>query len=219
MITDEEQKSMLLYVINMVEEEVNPRKDKVSKSVIYNDANDYNIIVGKNPTDRKVQGLIDFGDAVYSETVNDIAIAAAYACMDKADPLTAAAQLVQGFNEKMPLQDEELAMIFPLILLRLAVSVTNSAHNRKAEPDNTYLLISEKPAWDLLDKLTRISPKLAYYTFRHYCALEACPQRSAFDQWLGEHKPSFGKVVDADWNNEATVFDLSIGSLDLEKQC
>mgnify|MGYP000143732849 CR=1 FL=1 len=215
LITDEEQKSMLLYVINMVEEEVNPRRDKVRKSVIYNDANDYNIIVNENPADRKVQGLIDFGDAVYSETVNDIAIAAAYACMDKEDPLTAAAQLVQGFNEEVPLEEEELAMIFPLILLRLAVSVTNSAYNRKAEPDNTYLLISEKPAWALLDKLTRISPQLAYYTFRHYCGHEACPKRTAFDQWLSQHQGSFGKVVDADWDNEATVFDLSIGSLDL----
>lgn len=215
LITDEEQKSMLLYVINMVEEEVNPRKDKVRKSVIYNDANDYNIIVSKNPADRKVQGLIDFGDAVYSETVNDIAIAAAYACMDKEDPLTAAAQLVQGFNEEVPLQEEELAMIFPLILLRLAVSVTNSAHNRKAEPDNTYLLISEKPAWALLDKLTRISPQLAYFTFRHYCGYQACPKRTTFDQWLSQNQGSFGKVVDADWDNEATIFDLSIGSLDL----
>lgn len=215
LITDEEQKSMLLYVINMVEEEVNPRKDKVRKSVIYNDANDYNIIVSKNPADRKVQGLIDFGDAAYSETVNDIAIAAAYACMDKEDPLTAAAQLVQGFNEEVPLQEEELAMIFPLILLRLAVSVTNSAHNRKAEPDNTYLLISEKPAWALLDKLTRISPQLAYFTFRHYCGYQACPKRTTFDQWLSQNQGSFGKVVDADWDNEATIFDLSIGSLDL----
>ncbi|MBX2874178.1 MAG: aminotransferase class III-fold pyridoxal phosphate-dependent enzyme [Saprospiraceae bacterium] len=215
LITDEEQKAMLLYVINMVEEEVNPRKAKVRKSVIYNDANDYNIIVNRKLASRKVQGLIDFGDAVYSETVNDIAIAAAYACMGKADPLTAAAQLVQGFNEEVPLQEEELAMIFPLLLLRLAVSVTNSAHNRKAEPENTYLLISEKPAWDLLDKLTRISPQLAYYTFRHYCGQEACSKRLAFDQWLTEQKNSFGKVVDADWDNEATVFDLSIGSLDL----
>lgn len=215
LITDEEQKSMLLYVIDMVEEEVNPRKDKVRKSVIYNDANDYNIIVDDKAADRKVRGLIDFGDAVYSETVNDIAIAAAYACMDKEDPLTAAAQLIQGFHAEVPLQEEELAMIFPLMLLRLAVSVTNSAYNRKAEPENTYLLISEKPAWALLDQLTRISPQLAYFTFRHYCGLPACPKRTAFDQWLSQNQASFGKVVDADWDNEATVFDLSIGSLDL----
>ena len=215
LITDEEQQSMLLYVINLVEKEVNPRKDKVRKSVIYNDANDYNIIVSEDPANRKVQGLIDFGDVVYSETVNDIAIAAAYACMDKADPLTAAAQLVRGFHEVMPLQDDELAMIFPLMLLRLAVSVTNSAHNRKAEPDNTYLLISEKPAWALLDQLTKVAPELAYFTFRQYCGQEACPKRSLFDQWLQDNRESFGKVVDADWDNEATVFDLSIGSLDL----
>lgn len=215
LITDEEQKSMLLYVIEMVEREVSPRKDQVRKSVIYNDANDYNVIVNRDLESRQVHGLIDFGDAVYSEIVNDVAIAAAYACMHKEDPLTAAAQLVQGFNSAFPLEEEELAMIFPLILLRLGVSVTNSAHNRQIEPDNTYLIISEQPAWDLLDKLTRIPPELACFTFRHYCGLEAAPNRPLFDEWLEEQTNTLGKVVDADWENEAAILDLSIGSLDL----
>lgn len=215
LIGDEEQKAMLQYVLDLVEQEVNPRKGKVPKQVIYNDANDYNIIVNHTLEDRKVSGLIDFGDAVYSERVNDLAIATAYACMDKADPLTAAAHLVQGFHQEAPLSDDELAMIFPLSLLRLAVSVVNAAYNRKVEPENTYLQISEQPAWDLLEKLTQIPPQLAYYTFRHYCGQQACPTRSLFDAFLARQEGRLGKLVDADWENEATVLDLSIGSLQL----
>lgn len=214
-IEDTQQRSIVQSFIKLVEEKVSPQIDQIRKSVIYNDANDYNTLVSPQSIDKKVVGLIDFGDAVYTETINDVAIAAAYACMGKADPLTAAAHVVKGFHQKFPLTEQELDLIFPLMALRLCVSVTSSARNKKDEPDNTYLLVSEKPAWDLLEKLSQIPPALAHFTFRHYCGWEACPTRPIFDQWLSKQGDSLGKVVDADWANEAASIDLSIGGWDL----
>lgn len=214
-IEDSQQQSIVQYFIELIEKEVRPQLHEIRKSVIYNDANDYNTLVSTQSLGKKVIGLIDFGDAVYTETINDVAIAAAYACMGKADPLTAAAHVVKGFHEKFPLTEQELALIFPLIALRLCVSTTSSALNKINEPDNTYLLVSEKPAWDLLEKLVQIPPELAHFTFRHYCGWEACPTRPRFDQWLSEQADTLGKIVDADWANEAACIDLSIGGWDL----
>ena len=39
------------------------------------------------------------------------------------------------------------------ILIRLSMSVTISAHQKSLQPDNKYLQISEKPAWNLLQQL------------------------------------------------------------------
>lgn len=214
-IEDAKQRAIVQYFIELIEKEVKPQLPQIRKSVIYNDANDYNTLVSTQSLDKKVIGLIDFGDVVYTETINDVAIAAAYACMGKADPLTAAAHIIKGFNEKFPLTEQELALIFPLIALRLCVSVTSSALNKVDEPDNTYLVVSEKPAWDLLEKLIQIPHELAHFTFRHYCGWEASPTRPLFDQWLSSQGDTLGKVVDADWANEAASIDLSIGGWDL----
>ncbi|CAF3461848.1 unnamed protein product [Rotaria sp. Silwood2] len=52
---------------------------------------------------------------------------------------------------------------------RLAMSVTICAHQKQIQPDNHYLVISEKPAWDLLEKLTTIDIKFINQTFRSAC--------------------------------------------------
>jgi hypothetical protein len=55
--------------------------------------------------------------------------------------------------------------------MRLAMSVTISAHQKQIQPDNHYLIISEKPAWNLLEKLTTIDMKFVHQTFRSVCHL------------------------------------------------
>ena len=53
--------------------------------MIHNDANDYNVLVDTRDTgdlmtrNQAVLGLVDLGDMLHSHTVNDLAIAMAYA--------------------------------------------------------------------------------------------------------------------------------------------
>ena len=54
---------------------------KLRKSVVHNDANDNNIIVTESLTSPKVKAIIDYGDAIYTQTINDVAITCAYAIM------------------------------------------------------------------------------------------------------------------------------------------
>jgi hypothetical protein len=46
------------------------------------------------------------------------------------------------------------------------MSVTISAHQKEAQPDNHYLTITEKPAWTLLEKLTNIDTQFVNNTFQ-----------------------------------------------------
>ncbi|MBM3785648.1 MAG: aminotransferase class III-fold pyridoxal phosphate-dependent enzyme [Acidobacteria bacterium] len=153
------------------EQTVQPRLASARRQVLHNDANDHNVIVAGG----RAASLIDFGDMLRAPLVCEVAIAGAYALMGQTDPLGALRALVAGYHAVMPLDDEELSLVFPLMQARLAVSVVNSHLRARTEPDNEYLRISEQPAWDLLSRLRRIHPRLAHYHLRAACGKPVVP--------------------------------------------
>lgn len=213
-IAPAERRAKIERFLKLFEHEVAPKLPQLRTSVIYNDANDYNVLVnaGASPNPQVV-GVIDFGDLVQTNTICELAIAAAYAMMDKADPLTAAAHIVAGYHEIFPLAAPELETLFPLICIRLCLTATNSAYQRVVEPENQYLTISEKPAWTLLEKLAAASPALAHYTFRQACGLAPDPKSRAVVNWLQQHRDQIGQLVEPNLQScEKVIFDLSVGS-------
>ena len=77
-------------LLDDIETGLAPLLPRLPKSVIHGDANDYNVIVGAPAGEarvRRVAGLIDFGDMVHSYTVGGLAVAIAYAILDKVDPM------------------------------------------------------------------------------------------------------------------------------------
>ncbi len=196
-------------------------------SVIHGDANDHNVLISEldpgarqpdGRPDRRVTGLLDFGDAVHSYTVGDPAIAAAYAMLGKADPLTAAATLVAGYDEIHRLRDEEIAALFPLMILRLCTSVAVSAQQQAREPDLEYLSISETSAWDLLSRFEDEAGDFPHFLFRHACGREPVPGGRKVARWLEEHGGGAASVVGTDAgpvrlaSTRVHVFDFSVTS-------
>lgn len=157
------------------------------KSVVHNDANDNNVVVTDDLIHPKVRAIIDYGDAIHTQVINDLAVTIAYAVMGKPDPLSAALPVVKGYHSQFPLLEEELALLYVLVAMRLAISVTKSAINRQKEPDNEYLLISDAPAWDVLKKWRSISRDFAHYSFRHTCGFSVHPQEKVFMDWATDH--------------------------------
>ena len=119
------------------------------KSVVHGDANDYNVLVNGD----RVVGLIDFGDVVHSYTVGDLAIAVAYVILGKDDPRKAAAPVIEGYREEFELNKDELDALWPLVQLRLCMSVCIAAHQQAAQPDNEYLGISQQLIEEALPRL------------------------------------------------------------------
>lgn len=111
---------------------------ELRRSVIHGDANDYNVLV--DAESMTVSGLIDFGDMVYSYTVGDLAIALAYVVLGEGDPH----DVINGYTSEFELLDEERKALWPLVRLRLAMSVCIAAHQIRQQPDNEYLAISQK---------------------------------------------------------------------------
>ena len=115
---------------------------RLRRSAIHGDANDYNVLV--DPERMTISGLLDFGDMVYSYTAADLAIAVAYVVLDKAHPRAAADEVIKGYTREFALLDEELEAVWPLALLRLAVSACMAAYQQRQQPENEYLRISQR---------------------------------------------------------------------------
>jgi Ser/Thr protein kinase RdoA (MazF antagonist) len=124
---------------------------RLRRSVIHGDANDYNVLV--DPQSMTVCGLIDFGDMVYSYTVGDLAIAIAYAVLDKPDPFAVAEEIVAGYESEFALLDEEREALWPLVRLRLAMSVCLAAYQTRECPENQYLTISQRAIEETLPRI------------------------------------------------------------------
>jgi 4-aminobutyrate aminotransferase-like enzyme/Ser/Thr protein kinase RdoA (MazF antagonist) len=214
-IADPAGRAMVERCLAQYQNEVEPALAGLRDSVIHGDANDYNLLVSPpGALPRQAVSVIDFGDMLLSKLVCEPAIAAAYALLGKRDPLAAAAQVVAGYHGAFALTEAEIALLFPLIRARLAVSVTNSALRKQAEPDDPYITISEAPAWAALAQLDAISPQFAHYTFRQACGLPPVPHSAAVAAWLQEHAETFAPVLDVDLRAAPShVFDLSVGSL------
>ncbi|WP_066221895.1 aminotransferase class III-fold pyridoxal phosphate-dependent enzyme [Formosa haliotis] len=182
------------------------------KSIVHNDANDNNVIVSSALIQPKVIAVIDYGDAVYTQIINDVAIACAYAIMHHQNPLEAALPLVKGYHKSYPLQELELEHLYHAIAMRLVISVTKSAINKIEEPENTYLLISEKPAWELLKKWRAISPEFAQYSFRAACGFNAHPNEKAFYKWIEHQNFSLTQLFPTIKKQDIAPLDLSVSS-------
>lgn len=191
---------------------IQPQYQNLRKSTIHNDANDNNIIVSNDLQNPSVEAIIDYGDSVYSQIINDLSVVLAYGIMDFEQPLESSKAIVAGYHEKFPLQDEELRVLYITTAMRLVISVTKSAINKKKEPENKYLLVSEKSAWQLLEQWINISEDFAYYTFRNACGMKACKNYNEFLKYAKNTNWTIEELIPTSQNLEIIPLDLSIAS-------
>ena len=143
-----------------------PHQSAFRRSAIHNDANDWNVLVSDAS---ETISIIDFGDMVHSWTVADPAVAIAYAMLDAANPLEAAAAIVRGYHAEYPLRDEEIAGVFPLASLRLCMSACIAAWQRQQRPDDEYLIVSQAPIQRTLPRLAEIPLSVVELSMRDVC--------------------------------------------------
>jgi len=199
------------------EQYVTPLLPDLRKSVIHNDANDYNVIVGRNDDlytrNQRVVGIIDFGDMVYSHTVGNLAVAVAYAILDKSDPLRTAAHMLKGYHRGYPLAQDEIASLYLMVCMRLCMSACIAAHQLKQRPDNAYLAISQLPIQRTLPALAEIHPRFAEAAFRQACDLTPLPHSQAICDGLKRNRDAMAPVLDIDLRTAPLkIFDLSVAS-------
>ena len=210
-LLSEEEKTIISHFQQEFEKHLDTY-NTLRKSIVHNDANDFNILVTNDLVNPKVKSIIDYGDAIYTQIINDVGIACSYAIMDYNDPLEAALPIVSGYHSAFTLQEDELKHLYNAIAMRLVISYTTSVINQQKEPENTYLQISARPAWELLQKWYEISPDFAHYAFRKACGYAPHPNQENFNEWAKTQNCSLKELFPAINRAEAQPIDLSVSS-------
>src|SRR5207248_8559934 len=152
---------------------------------------DHNILVASPDGDRRrltsvarVTGIVDFGDMLRGWRIADLAIAAGYAMLDAADPLTTLAALVRGAAREFSYDDVELEVVWALVCLRLALSASIAIDQQCARPDNGYLGVSQEAIRRTLPRLTHVHYAFAGAVGRDAPGRAARPQAKRAPQGL-----------------------------------
>ncbi len=151
------------------------------QQVVHHDANENNLVVGD---DDRVAGILDFGDVARVPRITELAVACAYAVQGHEDPADAILPLVRGYDSRLPLAVEELAVLVDLIKVRLAMSVTMSAHQLALNPDNAYLSVSQQGVRRALATLSGLDADLLTFRIRDSLGFEANPRARAVRQFF-----------------------------------
>jgi ethanolamine-phosphate phospho-lyase len=162
------EKKIVQHYFSVFENDVLPILNSLRQSIIHGDLNEANIIIANN----KVNGFIDFGDISYAPAVGELAVLLTYMMMMFPDNCFDKAKIIiKNFHQQFPLTKQELEILPLLIATRLCVSVCNSAQAKANNADTGYILISEKPAWDLLHQWISINPIFIENEFKKYAGL------------------------------------------------
>ena len=191
LITDTKIRELVTSVLTDAVNRVIPQLESQISQAIHNDANDNNIVVSGD----RVVGLIDFGDMIYAPRVAGLGVACAYAMTTSDDPILEILPVVRGYHQVAPLQAIELDLLFDLIRIRVATSITMAAIQHSANPENEYLLISQDHFRTLLETLSETDSELSLFRFRNACGYEGNPNSRAVRQWLQSGKAPIADVV------------------------
>jgi hydroxylysine kinase len=136
--------------------EVLPRLSSLRSQAVHNDLSTDNLLVTHDG--RSLTGILDFGDVVHTQLVNEVAIAASYQLSASHDPTNEAVEVVAGYHATSPLTDEELNLVPELIVGRVLLWVIIPRWRSAKLPQNdAYVLRNAQRSWSVLLRLLGVA--------------------------------------------------------------
>jgi Ser/Thr protein kinase RdoA (MazF antagonist) len=121
---------------------VSPRLGALRAGFIHNDLNPHNVLT----QGERISGILDFGDIVHAPLACELAIAAGYHLDRVSAPLDGVAACVRGYHSRLPLAEEEIALLPVLISARLAMTVLITEWRARRDPANADYILRNNPA-------------------------------------------------------------------------
>ncbi|MDP9301624.1 MAG: phosphotransferase [Actinomycetota bacterium] len=148
-IADPERRDLADHWLSRFEEEVLPGWiGTLRTQVIHNDLTLDNVLFAE---DGSVSGVVDFGDAVQTALVCDLAMLLASLIGDRADPFEVATAAIRGYHSVTRLGRDELHVLADLIAMRAVANVAVSAWRTQLYPDNAaYISSWDAGSWVIL---------------------------------------------------------------------
>ena len=178
---------------------------------IHGDVTDDNVVGQLDEAGRvRPDGVIDFGDLVRSWLVADLAVTCASVLRHRPDdPFARACRRCARSTSVVPLDDADLAALWPLIVLRGAVLVASGEHQAALDPDNESATEPLESEWRIFHTARSVPFDLAEATLRAALGRRACargtPRRSRAVAGAGRCSPALPclAVVDLSATSDA----------------
>ncbi|XP_053983885.1 hydroxylysine kinase [Hylaeus volcanicus] len=149
-VSDALQRTLAHQVIHAFEQNVLLAIPQLEQGVIHGDLNEQNIVI--SPNGRDIAAVIDFGDSHRACLIFELAIALCYMILQAGD-LAMGKHVVEGYQEVRKLTDLEKSILKVTVSARICQSLVMGAYSHIHDPQNEYLLITQKSGWSLLKKL------------------------------------------------------------------
>lgn len=143
-------------VIQVFERDVLRIIPLLEQSIVHGDLNEQNIVMCPNRTD--IAAVIDFGDAHKTCLVFELAIALCYMILQAGD-VTMGKHVIEGYQDVRKLTELEKRVLKITVCARICQSLVMGAYSHVLDPQNEYLLVTQKSGWSLLKKLWPIDEK------------------------------------------------------------
>ncbi len=154
-IADDTGRNAVDSVFRHMSDVVVPRLRTLRHQVIHQDAHIDNVLVDPGGTG-EITGLIDFGDMLYGTLPAEIAVACDGIPVDAEDIITPACNIAAGFDSVLPLEEDELAMIYDLVCARAALTATIVAARGAQTEQSTAHISSPQESIDRLQQWQRV---------------------------------------------------------------
>ncbi|MFJ3670490.1 aminotransferase [Streptomyces sp. NPDC090106] len=186
---------------------VRPYAETLPTQVIHGDVTDNNVVCETGPDGRPMPvGVIDFGDLGTGWTVSELAVACTSVLHHHGAGPTSVLPAVRAFHEVRPLADAELAVLWPLIVLRAGVLVVSGRYDALLDPDNAYASAALDREWAMFETAASVPAEVMTARLRH--ALGRPAARTA---------PVTGHPLLPGLSDDVRVLDLSAESDDLHE--
>jgi len=156
--------------------DVLPKLKTLRHQVIHNDADVMNSLTDPKQPDI-ITGVLDFGDMIYAPLILEPILAADIPIIHKNNRIEFLSTLIAGYDSILPLEEEEIDLVYDLLLARYAIFATIIAWRRAMRPDQpAYLTEEEKPCWETISNLMAIKKSTVRDALRKACSYPPyCP--------------------------------------------
>jgi len=152
---------------------LSPLEGSLRTRVIHADVTDLNTVTRPDRAGRPMPvGLIDFGDLSRTWLAAELAATVAADLFHDLDrPLHVAREIAAGFLPRLPLEPEELAALWPMIVARAAAVAVSGDQQASLEPDNAYVHATRDEEWAALEAVVAVPFPLAEAVLRDVAGL------------------------------------------------
>ncbi len=144
---------------------------RLRTQIVHCDVTDWNVIGRRDRAGRLMPcGVIDFGDVTRTLRVCELAVAASIAFSHEPDePISAAAEIVRGFDAVCPLDDAEIEVLPHLIAARAAILAVGTEQQAALEPHNAYAQRVREGDWAICETAAAQPAALVDAVIRRAC--------------------------------------------------